>query len=183
MSCATKCAQFNHTSGITPYLGNDSGVERSRSLEERIRQKNNARLWCAPGTRFKYASLNYDILGLIIEKVTGQPYEAYMRTHVFEPLAMTHTDAFQLVSDFDKQTLTEADFAAWRTSTEGVVDKKSFIIIRMADRFKNYEYMGTRFNDAYGFEVGWEQESLVPDAQKTDYDEDNFLIMMAENIP
>ena len=53
----------------------------------------------------------------------------------------------------------------------------------MADRFKNYEYMGTRFGDAYGFEVGWEQESLVPDAQKTDYDEDNFLIMMAENIP
>lgn len=88
--------------------------------------------------------------------------------------------AYQLVSDYDKKTLSEADFTAWRQSVADVVEKKSFHIKRQADRFKNYEYMGTPFGDAYGFEAGWEQERLVSGAQMTDYDEDTFLIMMVE---
>lgn len=91
-----------------------------------------------------------------------------------------HSEAYMLVSDFDKKHITEATFSEWRSSVDGLVEKKSFQISKRADRFRDYEYLGTRFKDAYGFEVVWDQERLVSGVDTTDYDEDTFLIMMVE---
>lgn len=41
-----------------------------------------------PGTAQIYNNSAYFLLGLIIEKVSGEPYEQYVRTHVFEPVGM-----------------------------------------------------------------------------------------------
>ncbi|GGG58182.1 serine hydrolase domain-containing protein [Hymenobacter glacieicola] len=38
-----------------------------------------------PGSRFAYSNIGYLILGKIIEKVTGQRYEAWVRAHVLAP--------------------------------------------------------------------------------------------------
>lgn len=38
-----------------------------------------------PGTRYAYSNYGYCLLGRIIEKVTGQPYETYVRTAVLDP--------------------------------------------------------------------------------------------------
>ncbi len=43
-----------------------------------------------PGTRYRY-SLCYDVLGAVIEVVTGQSLGAYMQTHIFAPLGMDNT--------------------------------------------------------------------------------------------
>lgn len=39
-----------------------------------------------PGTRYAYSNLGYCILGRVIEKVTGQSYEIYVRENVFAPM-------------------------------------------------------------------------------------------------
>lgn len=39
----------------------------------------------APGTRFAYCNVGYLILGKVLEAVTRQPYEAWVRQHVLEP--------------------------------------------------------------------------------------------------
>jgi hypothetical protein len=91
-----------------------------------------------------------------------------------------HTAAYQLISNFDKNTVTEEVFNEWRSSVEKIVKKKSFNIGIKFDRFQNYEYMGTRFKDVYGFDVKCEQEYLVEGAKTTDYDMDNFKIMVVE---
>lgn len=45
-----------------------------------------------PGEGTGYSPLAaFDLLGYIIEKVSGQKLEAYLREHIFEPLSMTHT--------------------------------------------------------------------------------------------
>jgi CubicO group peptidase (beta-lactamase class C family) len=44
-----------------------------------------------PGTRFEYSNIGYAILGATLSRVAGVPYTTWERTHVFEPLAMTHT--------------------------------------------------------------------------------------------
>jgi CubicO group peptidase (beta-lactamase class C family) len=41
-----------------------------------------------PGTRFEYTDLGYDVAALVIERVTGQDYEAYLRQQFFGPLGM-----------------------------------------------------------------------------------------------
>jgi hypothetical protein len=45
----------------------------------------------APGTSFAYNNANYNILGLIIEAVSGQSYESFMKEQVFEPLGLRQT--------------------------------------------------------------------------------------------
>jgi len=45
----------------------------------------------SPGSRFLYSNDGYIVLGAVIQTVTGQSYESYVREHVLEPAGMTHT--------------------------------------------------------------------------------------------
>ena len=42
-----------------------------------------------PGTARKYSNVGYEILGAVIERISGMSFEDYMRANIFEPLAMT----------------------------------------------------------------------------------------------
>jgi CubicO group peptidase (beta-lactamase class C family) len=42
-----------------------------------------------PGTAWEYSNYGFAMLGRIIERVSGQPYDAYIRTAFLEPLGMT----------------------------------------------------------------------------------------------
>lgn len=44
-----------------------------------------------PGAAFEYSNLNYNLLGLIIEAVSGESYAAYIQNHIFDPLDMRHS--------------------------------------------------------------------------------------------
>ncbi len=41
-----------------------------------------------PGTVHQYSNLNYHLLALLVESVSGQPFADYMQANVFEPLQM-----------------------------------------------------------------------------------------------
>jgi CubicO group peptidase (beta-lactamase class C family) len=58
----------------------------------------------APGERFDYASGNYFLAALAIEKASGMSYRKFMRTRIFEPLGMDRT----LIHDELKITANEA---------------------------------------------------------------------------
>ncbi|GGB14707.1 serine hydrolase [Puia dinghuensis] len=45
----------------------------------------------SPGIYYEYSNLGFTLLGHIIKKVTGQPYEEYITDHILKPLGMTHT--------------------------------------------------------------------------------------------
>ncbi len=42
-------------------------------------------------TKFVYSDINFILMGEIVHRVSGQPLDVFARTHVFEPLGMTHT--------------------------------------------------------------------------------------------
>lgn len=44
-----------------------------------------------PGTRFIYSDINYETLGEVVRRVSGEPLDAYCREHIFKPLGMTGT--------------------------------------------------------------------------------------------
>ena len=44
-----------------------------------------------PGTNWAYSNTGYYLLGRVIEKVTGQPYEKVVRARIFTPLGMSHS--------------------------------------------------------------------------------------------
>jgi D-alanyl-D-alanine carboxypeptidase len=85
---------LNHTAGIPDF--------RERWLTENLREDaltpdsvigivRNEPLEFAPGTRWKYSNIGYILLGLLIERVTGEPYAHHLRTRLFEPLGLAAT--------------------------------------------------------------------------------------------
>lgn len=44
-----------------------------------------------PGDRYEYCNTGYMLLGLIVERVTGERFQDFMKTHIFQPLGMKQT--------------------------------------------------------------------------------------------
>lgn len=54
-----------------------------------------------PGTAFSYSNLGISLLGLLIERVSGQSFEEFCQAQVFRPLGMEHS-SFVLPAGFEK---------------------------------------------------------------------------------
>jgi CubicO group peptidase (beta-lactamase class C family) len=87
---------LNHTSGLYDYA-NDIGPEDSAIVSHPVTGQRvveifaKKKLLFKPGTKFSYCNSDYYLLGMIIEKVSGMPYEHAVRKLVFDPLGMTHS--------------------------------------------------------------------------------------------
>jgi len=83
---------LHHTSGIFwKSICNIPEGNANNALEQTVRNIVGIELKHPPGQRFGYATINYDIIGAVIEKVSGLPFEVYMQQKVFEPLGLIHT--------------------------------------------------------------------------------------------
>jgi CubicO group peptidase (beta-lactamase class C family) len=75
-----------HTSGL-PDSACFTG-QLTMTLEQFVRSLATVTLDRPVGSRYEYCSANYDVLGLIVQTVSGQPYGTYIEQHVFAPLQM-----------------------------------------------------------------------------------------------
>ena len=94
---------LRHTSGLTygfqestnvdaAYRKHKIGeIEKSGTLDSMIEQLAKLPLEFSPGTAWNY-SVSTDILGYLVEKISGQKFEDYLRTKIFKPLGMVDTD-------------------------------------------------------------------------------------------
>ncbi len=62
-----------------------------------------------PGTKWEYSNTNYVALGRVIEVVSHQTYASYIRTHIFQPVGMTHSAMIA-----DEPGLTDFATPYWR---------------------------------------------------------------------
>ena len=53
----------------------------------------------APGEEFGYSNTGYCLLAEIVEKVSGVPFEAFMKKYIFEPAGMKDTGIFHIRRD------------------------------------------------------------------------------------
>ncbi|PGS36715.1 peptide ABC transporter [Bacillus cereus] len=81
-----------HTSGI-PFNTIDRIPisKEENSLEKTVETLIGTNLDSEPGVRYQYATINYDVLGLIIEKVTGLKFERYIKENLLIPLGLNET--------------------------------------------------------------------------------------------
>ena len=47
-----------------------------------------------PGTQQAYSNAGYVVLGLLVERLSGEDYYAYVDQHIYRPAGMTHTAAY-----------------------------------------------------------------------------------------
>jgi CubicO group peptidase (beta-lactamase class C family) len=82
---------LQHTSGL-PLTACDTRAEAA-TLAEYAAELRTVALAAEPGARHRYCSGNYNLLGRVVEVVSGQPFGDYMQRQVFAPLAMRHAFA------------------------------------------------------------------------------------------
>jgi len=86
---------LSHTAGISAhgYGGSDPARPLS-TVEDSLTGKTGTgavQLTAAPGAGHNYSGANYRILELAIEEISGQPFQAWMRTEIFARLGMKST--------------------------------------------------------------------------------------------
>lgn len=104
-------AAYRHR-GITPgnygaRLDRPGYGPQAKSLDEMVRRAADLPLAHHPGTAWRY-SIGLDVMGLVIERVTGQGFEAFLRERLLDPLEMDSTgfhvkpqDAARLTTNYN----------------------------------------------------------------------------------
>lgn len=87
---------LHHSSGI-PFKTIDKipVSNEDNALELTVKTLIGTELSSKPGEKFQYATINYDVLGLIIEVVSGVSYEKYMQDNIIMPLGLNNTYLFR----------------------------------------------------------------------------------------
>ncbi len=73
------------------------GVHPGSTLKDMIETLGKLPLEFSPGTRWNY-SVSTDVLGYLVERMSGQPFDEYLKQHIFDPLAMRDT-GFTVAAD------------------------------------------------------------------------------------
>src|ERR1041385_8503748 len=84
---------LNMVSGISdndPAIYGDH-LTQPISRKDMFANLNKLPLMWKPGTHMVYTNTNYNMLGLIVERASGQSYLAFLRDHIFSPLGMSST--------------------------------------------------------------------------------------------
>jgi len=92
---------LTHTSGLAYGDGGNTDIDdlyQDRdvldvygiSLEEMVKRLADIPLAYQPGTKWYY-SLSFDVLGLIVQRVSKMPYDQFLKENIFDPLDMKDT--------------------------------------------------------------------------------------------
>jgi D-alanyl-D-alanine carboxypeptidase len=84
---------LTHTSGLQSegIPTTDKTVFADYTEEEMLKSATALPLLSPPGVKYSYGNLEYDLLAIIIEKVSGKTYADFLRGRIFRLLGMTST--------------------------------------------------------------------------------------------
>lgn len=90
---------LTHSSGLGNYF-NDRFMESSkrnfRQLSDYKSLVNDEQLQFEPGARWSYSNTGMLMLGVVIEKVSGESYFDFVKANIFLPAGMTNTDSYEM---------------------------------------------------------------------------------------
>ncbi len=91
---------LTHTSGIPDYFDDDDWFIRIWKEEKRVPgndeilrflRETKAKPYFAPGEGLHYSNTGYNLLALLVERLSGVPYEEFLQKNIFEPSGMSST--------------------------------------------------------------------------------------------
>jgi len=77
------------------------GPESEGTLHDMIRKVGELPLHCDPGSEWNYG-ISTDVVGYLVEVISGQRFDQYLDEHVFEPLGMPDTGFHVRESEFER---------------------------------------------------------------------------------
>ena len=113
---------LTHTGGTGDFFGPEFDAHRLelRTLQDYVKLYEKRDLKFEPGSRWEYSNYGFLLLGVIVEKVSGQSYYDYVREHVFKPAGMTSTDSLPESESVPGRSIgyTREDGADWKPNTD-----------------------------------------------------------------
>jgi CubicO group peptidase (beta-lactamase class C family) len=85
-----------------------------RTLQDYVKLYGERGLAFDPGSRWEYSNYGFLLLGLVVEKASGQNYYDYVREHIFKPAGMNSTDSLP-----EEQTVTDRSVGYTRMNGAG----------------------------------------------------------------
>jgi CubicO group peptidase (beta-lactamase class C family) len=83
---------LSHVSGLQRETQDDSWLTlRFAAPDELLETLEQAEMVLPSGARFHYSNLAFALLGIVVERASGQPYMDYIREHLFEPVGLTRS--------------------------------------------------------------------------------------------
>ncbi|HEY1961532.1 MAG TPA: serine hydrolase domain-containing protein [Rhizomicrobium sp.] len=79
---------LTHTSGMPLYCGDDFALQSKTTLLSKCAAKP---LAFRPGSKFAYSNPEYSILGVLVEKISGESLDTFIKQRFFKPIGMHDT--------------------------------------------------------------------------------------------
>lgn len=91
---------LTHTAGFKGALGRDRELISDIDFIQKV---NESKLIFSPGEKYDYSNVGYTLLGIIIERISGEAYEEFLRNNLFLPAGMKQTG--YVLPDWDKANM------------------------------------------------------------------------------
>ena len=88
--------------GVGALLQAADPMNRQNTLAQMAERLASVPLWFHPGEQWAYGP-SVDVQAYLVERISGQPFDAYVQEHIFEPLGMAETRYF--VPEHDRARL------------------------------------------------------------------------------
>ena len=124
----------------------------------------------APGEEFSYSNTGYNLLALLVERLSGVPYEEFLQRNIFEPAGMTATRCCHIRRDgvpfanYAQATVIEGDRYVRDVDSEEAADVTAF------DGLNGDDYVYTNIFDMLAWDRALrEGRVLTPEEQQLMY--------------
>src|SRR5437899_4138187 len=114
---------LTHTGGTGDFFGPEFDAHRLelRTLQDYVKLYGKRGLQFEPGSKWSYSNYGFLLLGVIVEKVSGQNYYDYVRDHVYAPAGMTSTGSLPEDQAVAQRSVGYTKFGggeAWQPNTD-----------------------------------------------------------------
>jgi len=90
---------LTHSAGFPGAIGDDYEIISKEDFQKRAW---NTSLLFVPGKGYSYSNVGYSLLGMIIEKVSGENYSVFLEKNIFKPAGMPTAGYYNANADYKK---------------------------------------------------------------------------------
>ena len=114
---------LTHTGGTGDFFGPEFDKHRLelKTLRDYVNLYGKREPEFEPGSKWEYSNYGFLLLGLIVEKASGQDYYEYVREHIFRPAVMASSDSLPESEAVSERSVGYTKFdgsKAWKPNTD-----------------------------------------------------------------
>ncbi len=90
---------LTHSAGLPGAIGDDYEIIKADDFQKRVWS---TPLLFPPGQGYSYSNVGYSLLGMIVEKLSGESYSSFLEKNMFKPAGMTTAGYTNAEADYKK---------------------------------------------------------------------------------